>query len=428
MSDVRLSTLDLGNEPSASDSIHVVRDTPISLFIHYSLTSLPETAVYQQYDQLSQNQLLEGSTAEAAENHRCSHEDLLTGRSSSKNKIQGYAQGQYPRSLRSLFQLHAPDNDFIDDSPEMSAAESYSDRASSSNSDTSRPSTPLTFPGSIDGMIDGDVCIFSEQQVFSAENYIKEETVYKRLVEKLVHEVPNLFRCFSITGFQAPGGPSLVASRPILSGINPRHQESMLLVNDRVGVPWKVETVFDGERIGYVLPLEGSLLTVGDRAPGPGHQFFGQIDLTNFIKNQFDTGSDVWLEVAYEEMAKANIKRTVRKMIHDPDSEIKQSLNALESLHRDYFVIELPDSTSAEYKITLASPTLAASKEISENCFLDFKKAENQLCQGKEFITKVRWKVPGLRDKLYCIPMFGTELKCWLCFLVDDELPDLWIN
>ncbi|KAI4166105.1 MAG: hypothetical protein LQ342_000536 [Letrouitia transgressa] len=426
MSDIRLSALDPGNEFNASDALQVVRNTPTSLFVHYSLISLPETADSQQYDQLSQLQPPEGSTAGTAENHRCSLQDLSTSRPSPKNEIKEDVRGQCLRSLRSLFQLHATDNHLIDESPKTSTADSYSS-SSSSNSDISRPSTPLTLPGSIDGMTDGDVGIFSGNEVFLAESWIEDETMYKRLVERLAHEVPNLFRCFSITGFQHPGSASWVASRPILSGIYPELQKSMLLVNDRVGVPWKLETVFDGERTGYVLPFEGNLLTVGDKVLRSSHQFFGQIDLTKFIENQFPMGCDVWLEIAYEEMAKANISRTVRKTVHDADSVIKRSLNVLGSLHRDYFVIGLPDSMSAEYKITLASPTLAASKEISENGFLDFKKAENQLCQSKEFTTKVTWKTPGLRDKLYCIPMFGTQLKCWLCFLVDDELPDIWI-
>ncbi|KAL9044689.1 MAG: hypothetical protein Q9214_002192 [Letrouitia sp. 1 TL-2023] len=426
MSDIRFSTLDLSNEIGASDALHVVRNTPTSLFVHYSLISLPETADSQQYDQLSQPQPSEVSTAGTAESHRCSHQDLSTGMPSPENEIQDHVRGQRLRSLRSLFQLHATDNHLIDESPEMSLVDSYSSSSSSTNSDISRPSPQLTLPGSINDTAKDDVGIFSRNEMFFAEKRIEDEKLYRRLIERLADEVPNLFRCFSITDFQPPRDASWVGSRPLLSGIYFEPQESTLLVNDRVGVVGKLETVFDGERIAYVLPFEGSLLTVGDKVPRSSHQFFGQIDLTNFIGNQFHTGYDVWLEIAYEEMAKANINRTVREIIHDAGSEIKQSLNVLESLHRDYFVIGLPNSTSANYKITLASPTLTASKEISENGFLDFKKAEIQLCQGKEFITKVRWKAAGLRDKLYCIPMFGTELKCWLCFLVDNELPDIW--
>lgn len=39
----------------------------------------------------------------------------------------------------------------------------------------------------------------------------------------------------------------------------------------------------------------------------------------------------------------------------------------------------------------------------------------------------IRWGVSGVEKRVYCVPMSrGGEVGCWICFLVDGRVPDLW--
>ncbi|KAL8702583.1 MAG: hypothetical protein Q9201_004242 [Fulgogasparrea decipioides] len=249
------------------------------------------------------------------------------------------------------------------------------------------------------------------------------------IVRRLAAQSPNLFGSFCIIDLQLEGKPVRCTSHDMLP-IDLASDEVLFLDEGNRGTPYQLRTIRDGERDMQTVALDGALMDINSTSARPSHRFIGEADLTAFMQGDLDDDEDVWLTIAYEEMEKAglrrphgkrkaNASRTASPTNTDPVSEV------IQSLHRDYFVIGVTGN-QRDWSITMVSPTLSASKELRRPDFLDFGKLASRLSVPQRFVTRAKWRTPGLRDKLYCVPMSGPKLVCWLCFLVHRELPDLW--
>lgn len=208
--------------------------------------------------------------------------------------------------------------------------------------------------------------------------------------------------------------------------------EVLFLDQSDLATPYQVKTMSNGSRNLQILPIMADLVDLHGSSARPSHLVVGQIDLTELLSSQPDLDEDVWLAIAYEEMDKAGVHRTyprpgsLSKKLILAGSEAEQAIELIRSLHRDYFIIGMCDSERKKFDITMVSPTLYASKEIRSKDFLDFGRLSSRLKIPQRFVTRVKWQTAGLRDKLYCVPMSGPQLVCWLCFLVDGDLPKIW--
>ncbi|KAL8670337.1 MAG: hypothetical protein Q9224_007679 [Gallowayella concinna] len=226
-----------------------------------------------------------------------------------------------------------------------------------------------------------------------------------------------------------PGYPIRVTSHDMLP-VDLAPDEVLFLDQSDMGAPYKIKKASNGKKELQIVPIVANLVDIHGTSVRPSHLVVGQIDLTDFLQSMSDLDEDIWLIIAYEEMAKAGIRRTYRRQDLPTKSidatETEQAIELVRSLHRDYFIIGMSNTDKKEFGITMVSPTLYASKEIRGQDFLDFPRLSSRLNIPQRFVTRVKWQTPGLRDKLYCVPMSGPHLVCWLCFLVDSDLPDIW--
>ena len=244
-----------------------------------------------------------------------------------------------------------------------------------------------------------------------------------RLLERLARDTPNLFGSFFIIDLQLPDNPVRITSHDMIP-VDLGPGEAIFLDEANMDIPYHLKTVFYGDSFIRSLPFEGDLVDSRRHSAGPSLRFYGQIDLTEFLDKEFDDNVDIWLEIAYEEMAK--VRREMPPYPVPPYVEAKGVPDLIKLLHRDYFIIGLSDTAKLEFGITMVSPSLAASIEIHDADFLDWTSLRERLVKPQRFVTQVYWQSFGHKDKLYCIPMFGPGLVCWLCFLVDKDLPAIW--
>lgn len=313
---------------------------------------------------------------------------------------------QTNRSLRRVqgrTSLHAQIERGIDIDTASDISSSHSKTASSV------PTTPRT---SLDSLEYGD----------NGDASIDQETY--QLMRCLAEESPNLFRTFCILDLQLEGKRLRCATEDMLP-IDRASDEDLFLDEEAFGTPYHLQTMLYHGQEMQVVPVAGALVDIQDSTARASHRWVGLIDLT-YLMCGLD--EDIWLTIAYEEMDKAGIQRTSGKSkAHPvPADSADQTIQVIQSLHRDYFVIGVTGTKRPEWNITMISPKLSAFKDIRRPGFLDVHSMTSQLNVPLRFTTQVSWSTPGLHDQLYCIPMSGPKLVCWLCFLVDSELPDLW--
>lgn len=422
--DFASSSLDLGIDLDESESKRITHETPTSIYVRYSLLSLREAASKQQLAATPKPSLPKIDTEVPT---------TIAGRKRHKPDNPVYVmvpdgpESQPSRSLRrkqGLASFHG-----------TTTPSSKSNRCSASPAPTFRSdhSTPITLETSID---------FSDEDFTNANTLVpdgpdvaslhpKFDKMEIRLIKRMARQVPNLFGSFFVVDFQLPGKPIRTTTRDLLP-VDLAQDEALFLDDDaNMEIPYKIRQSFNGKETVWTLPIEGDLVDPRATSASPSHRFFGQIDLTDFLNSMLEDDADVWLEIAYEEMEKAGIER--RKPRGQPSTNPKalpakaeRVQDIIKALHRDYFVIGVSDTQKPGFGITMVSPTLAKSMEMHDPDFLDWAGLENHLSKPQRFITWSNWHTPGRKDKLYCVPMFGPRLACWLCFLTDNTLPEIW--
>ncbi|KAL8720800.1 MAG: hypothetical protein Q9225_002395 [Loekoesia sp. 1 TL-2023] len=422
--DFASSSLDLGVQLDESEAKKVTHETPTSLYVHYSLQSLRKTASERRAPPTLKPSLPKIDTTSPAvaeyEQSRKPNDNIYV-------VLSGSPQIQPARSLR---RIHGRESLHI-----STTSSSKSDTCSTSPTLTSlteysAPSTPRT-------LLD----LSDEEDHTVTDTYVQDGSDATSLcprfdqrrfalVERLAQATSNLFGAFFIVDLQLLDKPARMTSHDMLpADLAP--DEALYLDEANVDIPYELKTTFNGEQTIRTLPFEGDLVDCRATSIHPSHRFYGQIDLTNFLEKEFDDDVDIWLEIAYEEMEKAGIERRKGRPGGHPipeasHPEAEHVSDVVKSLHQDYFVIGFSDMQKPGLGITMVSPTLATSKEMRRSDFLDWSGLRDRISTPQRFITRVHWQTPGRKDKLYCVPMFGPELVCWLCFLVDQDLPPIW--
>ncbi|KAL9596367.1 MAG: hypothetical protein Q9219_005845 [cf. Caloplaca sp. 3 TL-2023] len=418
--DFASSSLDLGIQLDESEAKRVTHDTPISLRVHYSLLSLRDTANGQRSRATPKPSLPKIDTTVT---------NVTKNRSSPRAQdvvLATVFEGRSTQQPRGLRRVHGREClQMTNPSSPASDLES-TDRRLSSFTASSEPSTPNT---ALDFTDEEDSATDVRKGLAPAIRYNEADL---ELAERLAQAVPNLFGSFFIVDFQLPEKPVRVTSYDMIPD-DIAADEALFFDEGKADIPYQLLTVFDGKQMIQTLPFEGDLVDCRALSTAPSHRVFGQIDLTDFLRRELDDDMDIWLEVAYEEMEKAGIKPPrppwcpTFPTTGRGHAQAEQVSRMARSLHRDYFIIGVLDKQQPGFGITLVSPSLVAkSKEMQDPRFLDWYNLEDHLNTPQRFVTRVYWKASKCEERLYCVPMFGPGLACWLCFLVDKELPELW--
>ena len=287
-------------------------------------------------------------------------------------------------------------------------------------------------------------------------NYSVPTNPKHQLLHLLVKDIPDLLGTFAIVKAQHLGPSFQVRASEGTSG----HRN----LAAKEPQPWQIKTERHGKDTNYLLTVTGDLLCREGESPRSTHRFVGQLDITRFVdcflkpdippnRNSKMYTPDVWLVLAYEEMDAKGIRRHTKdprgrngqaddtqarvfrakthartRPIEDSDiPELDLAVKVLKSIHSWYFVITLSDDAKT-CAITHLSPSLLREdlQSVLDPELFCMVARLRPLRKGTRFMTKVCWTAPGCPDNLYCIPMFGQQLDCWLCFLVDPEMPMLW--
>ncbi|KAL8847358.1 MAG: hypothetical protein Q9221_007586 [Calogaya cf. arnoldii] len=417
MPDFASSSLDLGIEIDDSEARGISNDTPISLWVRYSLESLRERNTRDQ--QITSKPSLPRLNTNLPSSNKVGRHDSGVA---TNTKSYEHQELQFHELRRSHSIRRSRGQESLRHQRMSVASTTHSEMSSECdtlgfNTQSSTTMTPRTALDPVDEKIYG---LPSTDEVES------------RLLHRMAKIIPNLLRSFCIIDLQLPGYPIRVTSQDMLpADLAP--DEVLFLDSSHMGTPYQVETVSNEKQNLQILPIVADLVDVRGSSAKLSHLVVGQVDLTDFVCSQPELDEDVWLTIAYEEMDKLGIRQTYPRPAsysRNPiptDSKGEQGIEMIRSLHRDYFIIGISDAKTREFGITMVSPTLYASKEIRGKDLLDFARINDELNTPQRFVTRVEWKTTGQRDKLYCVPMSGPySLVCWLCFLVSSDLPELW--
>lgn len=417
MPDFASSSLKLGIEIDDSEARGISQDTPISLWVPYNLESPRERSARDRLQATTKPSLPKLNTNLTPGNKISRHNSdvAVKPQSCDHHNPQQPARGR-SRSIRPL-------------RGQESLRHQRISAASTAHSDSSSEHDSLGFnPRSTPTMTPRTALSFADDK---NHHFPSSEGAESRFLKRLAEMIPNLLGSFCIIDLQLPGYPIRVTSHDMLP-VDLAPNEVLFLDPSHMKRPNQVETVSNGRQKLEVLSIVADLVDISGSSARPSHRVVGQVDVTEFLNSQPELDEDVWLAIAYEEMDKAGVRRTyprpgslARNLIVE-GSEGARGIEVISSLHRDYFVIGMSDRERGEFGITMVSPTLYASKEVRGKGFLDLARLNSQLKTPQRFVTRVHWQTAGQRDKVYCVPMSGPHLVCWLCFLVHSDLPDLW--
>ncbi|KAL8653938.1 MAG: hypothetical protein Q9210_001810 [Variospora velana] len=418
MPDFASCSLDLGIQLDESEAKRSSKNTPTSLYVHYDQLSLPDTPTGQQPALIQKPSLPRIDTSLAT---------LTEGMRLSNDSKSQQSQHRHSRRLR---RMHGRVS-----LPRSTGANTQGDQYSTSSSPTcsiestgsSSPRTSLVSSDQDGGAL---TTKFRDATDCSSQCTGFDDLEY-RLLKRLADEVPNLFGTFFIVDLQLNNWVRVTSHDILPTGLVPN--EVLFYDEDLQEIPYKLLTRYNGMERMQTLPFEGDLVAFGGAPSQTRHRFVGQIDLTNFLDKELGENGDIWTMIALEEMEKAGIRRRGGRPypcphlpLAAPHVEAEQVPELIRSLHRDYFLIGFSSLPKPQFSITFTSPILSSAKEMSLPGFLDWAGLESQFMTPQRFVTRVQWQTRELRDKLYCIPMFGPDLVCWLCFLVHRELPGIW--
>ena len=279
-----------------------------------------------------------------------------------------------------------------------------------------------------------------ETVIYAPQQAEHEQDIYTAVIEY----VPHLLSSFCILDLQIPGYPIRVTTQDLLPQETVSQGEAFFLDDSDLEDPWQFKTTGSGDTQTHHIIIQGDLVDASCALTSASHRFTGQLDVTDLI-NLLELGHDsevrdddydVWLALAHEEMDRLGIHRTIRggpqQSITTSASTLQKdkALQVLNDLHKDYFVIGPSGDQTGEYCITHLSLNLASSMSPGygnplESLF-DVEALRGSLNKGERFVARTVSQGSEMPKRLYCLPMFGPELTCFLCFLVDGELRNFW--
>lgn len=328
----------------------------------------------------------------------------------------------------------------------------------SRNSDTTEHS-PLsdTFP--------------KEQKIPTAEAPLPDTTPIQQRSDPLdfpilkhIKKIPNFLRSFYINDTELPGNPINLVSRDLkppgelkdgeglfLDSVAFQHDSSELLTNCTANGDIEYHLVFSQDLISQETgraryQLTSQLNITRLLSSDILESFSSALDCDLPLDEDDEWESLDWFTIAEEEVAKTTGRTgTKPRQNHEPKPTTKPPgsttplRHTLKSLYKDYFILTPPPLSTSHgfYEIAYLSPSLFQSGEykpcpdrgggqLTHTPPETIGRLGRSLAEGKEVAVEVKWGVEGAGKWLFCSPLFGPGLGCWICFLIDAGVGDVW--
>ena len=233
-----------------------------------------------------------------------------------------------------------------------------------------------------------------------------------------------------IVDLRLPGYPVTFTSFDMLPSEQLQATEPWYLENSVNESSFQLINVRHGsEEICNVI-LRGDLL---ERATGTtSYQFFMQVNVTGIVQTEYSVtpDEDVWLSIACEELNKTCIRtrRNPTTVSDSPPSFMSKSmvhrnLSMIQSSYKNSFVLSVDTRDAMDYHITHVSRRLQSIFQphimTLQSAFpRDAGRIVGLLSLGEKFITNAKRTGNTETEWICCVPMFGPQLNCWLCFFV----------
>ena len=265
-----------------------------------------------------------------------------------------------------------------------------------------------------------------------------ELSVPGQILLKLKKHVPRLLKSFCIVDMQLYTKPVIALSEDLLPKEDASVQGLPEFINgEYFGEAWRIQSKKVGGRQAHRLVVSGDLIEPTGDPHVVVECFFAILELTPLVDavrySQGDVWSsegpeiDIWYAIYLEDMDAAGEKvgyrppkQEVRKVSRKDQLDIAEDM--IRIIHKDYFVLRPSSVAEAVYKITCFSPSLLDTG-IAAILPPDFSSLSHLLTRRQKFRCEIEW---GSVRTLYCLPMCGRETDCWLCFLLDIDLPEVW--
>ncbi|KAI9869712.1 MAG: hypothetical protein M1830_005190, partial [Pleopsidium flavum] len=279
-------------------------------------------------------------------------------------------------------------------------------------------------------------------------------------------DMPNLLRSFYINDHQLPGNPINVMSHDLMPPEDLKDGEGLFLDLARFrdeSSELLTSQAADGEH-EYHLVFAGDL--VCQDTGQARYLLTAQVNVTRLLvphilerissalesnlatysrteselhreKNEDPWMPLDWFTIAQEEIEKATgntrNKRFEKEKSRHPleTSSVAGLIQTIKSLYKDYFVLRPSTTDRGYYEISYISRSLFESGEHIDGHLTHtrpeiIEEIGRVLAKGNELAVQIRWGLKGVDKWMYCVPMFGPNLNCWICTLVDGDLPNLW--
>ena len=264
------------------------------------------------------------------------------------------------------------------------------------------------------------------------------------LMEYLKQQTQLLLESFCILNTQFPGHPISATSADILPGEDTPEEDYTYLGEDLGDESWQVRKIELESEESYQLLLKVDLFQ--HKVGKATHRLITQCDITEFLRRPCSSdlagisqencqrNEDVWLFIALEAMRKSGTGREQELLEHTLDmhdestpdqlSDVKlhNAIDSIRPLYEHCFTI-VSSSNYHDYRITHVSHELInhfSSQHSSLRHMLpkSANKIIKRLMRGRRFFAEVEEEGQEARRLICCNPMFGPNLKCWLCFFI----------
>jgi hypothetical protein len=144
------------------------------------------------------------------------------------------------------------------------------------------------------------------------------------------------------------------------------------------------------------------------------------------LEDAINEVEDLWRATTHDAQSRSRSRQSARST----DTTLRNFMDDVQSLYKDYFCLSRSLVDSSFYEISLVSPSLQDSGEYLES-HLKHTGADTiddlarNLSRSERFSVKTKWGISGIDKWLYCTPVFGKK-DSWVCLLVNGDLPILW--
>ncbi|KAI9714585.1 MAG: hypothetical protein M1812_006390 [Candelaria pacifica] len=140
-----------------------------------------------------------------------------------------------------------------------------------------------------------------------------------------------------------------------------------------------------------------------------------------------------WTEIALEESLKscadpAEVNRSFNKL--EDCTDTPELIRQIKILYQDHFILALSERSEL-YEVMCCSPCVYRNGQWFDDPFRYnspdvFRWIMTELCKEQKFAVRIKWGESRADKWLYCTPMLGPEVECWVCILIDGDVPNMW--